>query len=132
MSDSIVKTYYENLAAGRLLGKKCACGAVTFPPTTACEKCGSFELVDIELSGKGTLMFASHGIAPPPNPRFEELAPFTYGHIRLDEGVWLQAMVTNVKPEPDALRALFLRGPVPVRLAAVKAQDLPVIAFEVL
>lgn len=132
MSESIVKRYYDNLAAGHLLGVRCACGAVTFPPTTACEKCGSPELEEFELSGRGTLMFASHGIAPPPNPRFEELAPYTYGHVILEEGVPIQGMITNVKPEPEALRALYARGPVQVRLDPVKAQDLTVIGFKVL
>lgn len=131
MSESIVKRYYDALGEGRLIGMQCTCGAITCPPTTACEKCGSPEVQEIELSGRGTLMFASHGTAPPPNPRFEDLAPFTYGHIILEEGVPVQAMITNVAAEPDALRAIYARGPVPVRLDPQVAQDLTVIAFRV-
>ena len=52
MNDSIIRTYYENLAAGRLVGKRCrACDCITFPPTALCEKCGKPDLDDVTLSG---------------------------------------------------------------------------------
>ena len=65
MADSTIKRYYDALGEGKLLGKKCGqCGAITFPPTTACNDCGSFEQSWTELSGKGKLLFVSHGMAP--------------------------------------------------------------------
>lgn len=40
----ILKTYYDALEEGRVLGMKCSeCGDVTWPPLPTCQKCGSTE-----------------------------------------------------------------------------------------
>lgn len=132
MTTSVIKRYYDGLAEGTIQATKCPkCDTVTFPPTTACEKCGSFEVEWVELSGKGALEYVSHGAAPPPNPAFNDLAPYSYGHVRLDEGVYVQGIVTNVEPTPTALEELFQRGPVPVEADIIDVGGLPVLAFKV-
>ncbi len=132
MADSIIKQYYDALGKEKLLGKKCnKCQAVTFPPTTACTECGSSDQKWFELSGKGQLLFISHGMAPPPNPRFAELAPYAYGHIRLEEGVFVQALVTGVKIDPDTLRSYYERGPVAVIPDIMEVKGLNILAFKV-
>lgn len=132
MTTSIIQRYYDGLREHRVLATKCAgCGGYTFPPTTACEHCGSPEVAWVELSGKGTALFLSHGIAPPPNPRFAELAPYCYGHVQLDEGVFVQSIVTNVAIDPETLVDYFERGPVPVEADIIEAQGLPILAFKV-
>ena len=131
MPDSIVKKYYDGLGAGEILAKKCLkCGTVTFPPTTACEKCGDFEQEWIKLSGRGTLLYVSHGMAPPPNPRFAEIAPYAYGHVRLEEGVFVQAVITGIAIDPDTLRGYFEKGPVPVVPDIRNIQGLNILAFK--
>lgn len=130
MPTSIIQGYYENLAAGRLVGRRCRlCDTVTFPPTALCEKCGSPEQDEVELTGQGELLFVSHSMAPPPNPRFNDLAPYAYGHVRLAEGVYIQGIVTGVGVDPAELAALYQRCPVPVRADILTVQDLPVLAF---
>jgi len=130
MPTSIIRTYYESLAEGRLVGRTCAaCGAITFPPTSLCEKCGSPDQSEVELSGQGELLFVSHGMAPPPNPRFNDLAPYAYGHVRLAEGVFVQGIVTDVGVEPEALAAMYEKCPVPVKADIITVADLPVLAF---
>lgn len=130
MTTSIVKRYYDGLAEKKLLATKCAsCAKLTFPPTTACEHCGSFELEWVELGGHGKALYVSHGIAPPPNPRFAEIAPFAYGHVELDEGVFVQGMITNVEITPDALMRVFEEGPVDVEPDIVEVEGLPILAF---
>ena len=132
MADSIIKQYYDALGEGKLLGKKCnECGAVTFPPTTACNKCGSFDQSWIELSGKGTLLYLSHGMAPPPNPRFNEIAPYAYGHVRLEEGVYVQGIVTGIDIDPDTLNRYFEAGPVDMVADIQNVKGLNVLAFKV-
>lgn len=129
---SAIRWYYEGLADGVLRSVEChKCGKHTFPPTGCCEHCGSWEVEGTELSGDGTLLFASHNISPACHPRFENIAPYVYGHIRLKEGNIVQAIVLGVEATPKALRALFERGPVPVRAETLKMDDLPVLAFRV-
>jgi len=103
MADSIIKGYYEDLKKNKLIGKKCAsCGKITFPPTTLCEHCGSRDVEPFALSGEGELLYVSHSMAPPPNPRFNGIAPYAYGHVKLAEGVFVQGIITGV-----SRRAIF-------------------------
>lgn len=132
MTTSIIQKYYDGLREHRILATKCAkCDGYTFPPTTACEHCGSTEVAWVELSGKGSALFLSNGIAPPPNPRFAGIAPYCYGHLQLDEGVFVQGIITNVAIDEATLTEYFEKGPVPVVADVIEVQDLPVLAFKV-
>lgn len=131
MPESIVKRYYDSLKEGKLIATKCkACGGHTFPPTTMCEHCGSSDLEWVEFSGLGKLIFVSHGIAPAPNPRFSELAPYAYGHIALEEGVYLQAIITGIEVDSEVLNKYYEKGPVNVKADILEVKGLPVLAFK--
>lgn len=131
MTDSIIKQYYDALSDGKLKGKKCSkCNEVTFPPTTACNSCGSYEQDWVELSGRGTLLYLSHGMAPPPNPRFNELAPYAYGHIQLEENVYVQGIITGVAIDPETLKGFFEAGPVDVIPDILELEGLSILAFK--
>jgi uncharacterized OB-fold protein len=132
MPESVVKEYYEHLKDGRLIGRKCnACGGYTFPPTTACEHCGSMDLAQAEFSGKGRLLYVTHSIAPPPNPRFFEMAPYAYGHVKLEEGVFVQAIIVGVDIDPENLKKLYDKGPVDVAAQIIEVEGLPILAFKI-
>ncbi|MBZ9685217.1 zinc ribbon domain-containing protein [Clostridium estertheticum] len=46
----ILKTYYDALEEGKILGMKCEeCGDVVWPPLPTCQKCGSTELNWIDM-----------------------------------------------------------------------------------
>jgi hypothetical protein len=131
MPESIVKNYYDNLKNGKLVGAKCKkCDGYTFPPTTACEHCGSMELEHKQFSGKGQLLFVTHGVAPPPNPRFFDLAPYAYGHVQLEEGIFVQGIITGIDIDPDNLQKLFEKGPMPVTQDIIEVEELPILAFK--
>ncbi|MFH2114501.1 MAG: zinc ribbon domain-containing protein [Spirochaetota bacterium] len=130
MAESIIKHYYDALKEGKLAGKKCGdCGKISFPPTTACSHCGCFNQSWMELSGKGRMMYVSHSMAPPPNPRFNGIAPYAYGHILLEEGVWIQAVVTGVAIDPENLRACYEKGETAVIKDIQELGDLHILAF---
>ena len=131
MPESIVKRYYEELGKGKLIAKKCkTCEGYTFPPTTACEHCGKTDLEWVVLSGRGKLLFVSNGVVPPPNPRFDELAPTTYGHVQLEEGPYISAIINGVKPDPEELQNIYNRGPIDVVSDIIKVKELNVLAFK--
>ena len=125
-----IQWFYDGLAHGVVRAKKCeACGKFTFPPTTCCAHCGSWNVRGAELSGKGTLHFATHTGPAASHPRFEKTWPVVYGHVELAEGPFSHAIIQGIEPEPEALRALFEKGPVPVQATTLETDDLPVIAF---
>jgi uncharacterized OB-fold protein len=124
------QTYHAGLARGELLGQKCLrCAKLTFPPSGDCDHCGSSAVEWVRLSGRGTLLFATHDLAPAWHPRLEGIGDYVYGQIRLDEGVVVQAIVTGAPETPRALRALFEHGSIPVVATLMKAGDLPLLAF---
>lgn len=127
---SVIRAYYEGLAAGVVLASVCrSCGRHTFPPTGCCEHCGSWDVETRELGGRATLLYASHNITPACHPRFQTMAPYVYGHLRLEEGPIVQAIVLGVQPTPQDLQRLFERGPVGVKAEVLRLDDLPVLAF---
>jgi uncharacterized OB-fold protein len=62
-----------------------------------CYKCGSPELVEEELSGKGEL--SNYTVVYYPPRDFLGQEPYVVGHIAMDEGVLLPAPVVGVAPE---------------------------------
>jgi len=129
---SALRAYYEGLSKGVFQGIVCkGCGHHTFPPTGCCEHCGSWDVAPVNLSGEATLLYATHNITPACHPRFEKIAPYVYGHLRLKEGPIVQAIILGVEATPAALRTLFERGPVPAKAETLRTEDLSVIAFRV-
>ena len=127
---SAIELYYTGLGEGKLKARRCRdCDEYTFPPTGCCAHCGSWSLDWAELSGKGTLLYASHNITPACHPRFEPIAPYVYGHIRLAEGIIVQAIIQGVKATPEDLGQLYEQGEVPVEVDIMQREDLPVLAF---
>lgn len=83
---SVLRNYYEGLSRGVFRAMKCSrCNGITFPPTGCCEHCGGWDVEETALSGDATLVFATHNITPACHPRFEEIAPYVYGHLQLAE-----------------------------------------------
>ena len=131
-SQSAIEAYYQGLEKGKLKAKRCKdCREYTFPPTGCCSHCGSWSLDWAELSGRGTLHYATHNITPACHPRFEPIAPYVYGHIVLEEGIIVQAIIQGVKATPKDLNELFRKGPVPVKADIMKMNDLSVLAFRI-
>lgn len=127
-----IRWYYEGLAEHVFRAVKCrSCGGLTFPPTGCCEHCASWDVERVQLSGKATLLYATHNVSPACHPRFEKNAPYVYGHLRLEEGPVTQAIVLGIRPTPQDLRALFERGAVAAKAETLRMDDLPVIAFRV-
>ena len=129
MTTSLVKEYYDGLTEGRLVAHRCDdCGTSTFPATMCCESCGSYAYSDLTLSGRGSLLFASHNIAAC-HPRFVPYAPYAYGHVLLDEGVIVQGLLQGVEGSATAIAELYPRLPLPIVTEVLQTEDLPVLTF---
>ncbi len=89
--------YSEALKENKLLGLKCACGAVTAPPRTVCRKCTSADTEVVELSGKGKIKtFTTAFVAA--EGREDEL-PYTIVIVETDEGPWLVGNLEGLESE---------------------------------
>lgn len=81
-----------------LIGGKCnKCGNIMFPYQDYCNKCKSFNVSKIKLSGKGTLL--SWTVSYQIRPGFEKTSPIYIGLIKLDEGIEIIAPLTDVDEE---------------------------------
>jgi scaffold protein (connect acetoacetyl-CoA thiolase and HMG-CoA synthase) len=89
---------YHRLTAPyyRLEGQRCKdCGAVQFPPRSACGACRSKETEPYRFSGRGTVFsFAEVAQAP---KGFS--APYMVALVELEEGVRVTAQLTDVDPD---------------------------------
>lgn len=128
--ESLVDRHHDGLRDGRMLAHRCtSCLQITFPMTTACTGCGSFDHEEVQLSGHGLLLFATHTGAPPAHPPAEGTAPHVYAHVLLDEGVPVQAVLRGVAATPAAMADLYDRRNVIVELQVLETPGLPVLAF---
>ena len=127
---SRVERFYSEVAVGRLPAERCEdCQAIIFPPTGCCEACGSYSTTPITLSGRGTMLFASHNVAPACHPRFNPYAPYIYAQVRLEEGIYTSGMLLGVAGTPEEAERLYEAGPAEVTFEVLRTEDLPVVAF---
>ena len=73
----------------------------------------------------------SHSLAPPPNPRFNKIDPYAYGHVKLKEGVFVQAVITGIGIEPESLEMWYQKCPVKVARDIIEGEELSILAFKV-
>ncbi|MCR5538632.1 MAG: zinc ribbon domain-containing protein [Lachnospiraceae bacterium] len=95
--EKVVQTFYENLEAGKITGKKCTkCGNVEFPPVYACNKCGCWDMEWVEISGKAKLHSIVLPAALSSKPEYKAMGKFAYGEVELEEGSRLNAVVRGI------------------------------------
>ena len=55
--EKIVKTFYDALEEGKVLGRKCtACGHIEFPPYLACNTCGNLDTEWIDITDRNAML----------------------------------------------------------------------------
>lgn len=96
-------------SAQPLRGSRCHdCGNVAFPVAVGCQRCGSGEVVPVDLSRDGVVW--AHTIqhfapkSPPYVPPAEGFQPFAVGYVELTDGVRVEAVLESADhPTYDAL-----------------------------
>ncbi len=92
----------------RLIGKKCIkCGFIIFPPRLICPECGSTELEDFKLSGKGkiyTYTVIAKGSGPSEFDDQQNMSgSYVVAVVKLEEGPLMVAQFTDCEPDPEKL-----------------------------
>lgn len=116
--ERLVKTYYDTLEQGKVLGRKCpVCGNVEWPPVYACNACGSLETEWVEMSGKGEIVQLVQPTAMSLKPAYKHLEPYAYAWVKTADGPERNVMVRGVTRQ----NAAFVREhlPYPVHMEIV-------------
>ena len=115
--EKIVKTYYDNLEQGKILGRSCPkCGNMEWPPVYACNVCGHMETEWKEISGEGEMTLFVLPSVMSLKPQLKDLEPYCYAVVKLKEGVERNVMVTGVSKENEKLIRANMPYPVHAKI----------------
>jgi uncharacterized OB-fold protein len=127
--EPIVKTYYDALENGKIIGRKCKrCGAVEFPPVITCNTCTCGETEWVEISGEGMMTdFVLESILSK-RPGMEDLSPFALACVKLKEGPWFNTVVCGVTKKNKA--ELLKKLPLPVKARIIQRDGYKTVVFD--
>lgn len=95
--ERIVKTYYDNLEQGKILGRYCPkCGNMEWPPVYACNACGNMYTEYREISGKAVITNFVLPSVMSLKPQLKDLEPYGYAMVKLEEGTEKAVMVCGI------------------------------------
>lgn len=126
----IVKTYYDALEEGKILGRRCTkCGHVEYPPYLACNLCGNLDTEWVEL---GSTALCNQILPPPPaffEPELKErVGDYWHGAVEPENCDETSVVLVNVIPEK--LAEARARLPLPVRPVIVQEEDTKAVYWE--
>ena len=128
--EKIVKTYYDNLEKGKILGRRCLkCGNMEWPPVYACNICGHMETEWAEIDGSGEMTMLVLPSVMSLKPQLKDLEPYCYATVKLKEGIERNVMVTGVSKENE--KYIRANMPYPVHAAIVQRDGFKTAIFTV-
>ncbi len=128
--EKIVKTYYDNLEKGKILGRRCPkCGNMEWPPVYACNVCGNMETEWAEIDGSGEMTMLVLPSVMSLKPQLKDLEPYCYAAVKLKEGIERNVMVTGVSRENE--KYIRAHMPYPVHAAIVQRNGFKTAIFTV-
>lgn len=128
--ERIVKTFYDTLEEGKILGRKCmSCGHVEYPPYLACNTCGSLDTEWCEISGKAVATQIQAPAAVYADPEFgKRVGDYCIASIKPDESDEINTCLIGVNPNRlDELRAKL---PMPVKPVILQEDGYKMVFWE--
>jgi uncharacterized OB-fold protein len=90
--------FFESVHEHRMELQNCnSCGKFWYFPSPICPHCGSLEFTWKPVSGKATVY--SFTWVHRPAPGFEDLVPYAYALVELDEGPIMATNIVDTTPE---------------------------------
>lgn len=117
--EKLVKTYYDSLEEGKVLGRKCpVCGNVEWPPVYACNACGNYVTEWVQMCGRGKVVELYVPTAMTSKPAYKDLEPYAYAWVELEEGPERNVMLRGITKE----NAEYVRAhlPYPCKLEIIQ------------
>ncbi|MDH5450813.1 MAG: Zn-ribbon domain-containing OB-fold protein [Candidatus Bathyarchaeota archaeon] len=93
-----IENFYHFAKERKLMAAQCDnCGTLLVPPRPVCTNCLSKNLEWIKLKPKGKLL--TYTVIHVASPRFQSLAPYAVGIVKLEDGPNLPGMIKGIEPE---------------------------------
>lgn len=129
--EPIVRTYYEALEEGRILGRKCTrCGHIEYPPYLICNTCGCLDTQWYDMKDE---KFVCTQLMP-------ESAAFSEPAFRANVGTYFVAAVRSehsdeigscvIHMDPARYDGVAARLPLPVRPVICQDEDVKMVLWE--
>ncbi len=129
--ERLVKTYYDTLEEGKVLGRKCpVCGNVEWPPVYACNACGAMETEWCEMSGKGEIIQLIQPTAMSLKPAYKHLEPYAYAWVKCAEGPERNVMIRGITRQNAAYVRAHLPYPVHMEIVQMNRYKTCVFAID--
>lgn len=126
--EPIVRTYYEKLEEGKIMGRKCKrCGAVEFPPVLACNSCSGTDMEWVEISKKAKMTSLIMPAVLSAKPENNDLMPYCLACVEIKEGAGVNAIVRGVTKANR--KELLKKMPVPVKAEIVQRDGYKTVVF---
>lgn len=128
--ERIVKTYYDKLEEGAILGRKCkSCGHVEYPPYLICNTCGGIETEWVEMSGKAMCTQILPPAAAFPAPDLTAMVgDYWVAAVKPEESDEISTCLVHIDPSRyDEIRAKL---PVPVKPVILQDEDVKFVMWE--
>ncbi|MBR2562109.1 MAG: hypothetical protein IKE31_08180 [Eubacterium sp.] len=128
--ERIVKTFYDALEEGRILGRKCTkCGHIEFPPYLACNACGNLDTEWVEMPKKAQMIQLLPSSPAFYDPDFHERAgDYMVAAIQPENADPLGTCLVNV--DPSRLSELREKLPLPVKPVIVQEDGYKMVFWE--
>ena len=92
-----IQSYLNGLKDGKILGSKCKkCSKLMIPLKPVCSKCGSFDVEEFEITGKGVIK--SFTVIYVASEKFKDEVPYVVALINLNEGGAIMGRLIGVDP----------------------------------
>ncbi len=126
--EPVVRTFYEELEKGRIMGRRCKrCGAVEFPPVLACNSCSGTDMEWIEISGRAKMTSLIMPSVLSTKPETIDLMPFCLACVEIEEGPAVNALVRGVTKKNRT--ELLGKLPVSVKAEIVQRDGYKTVVF---
>lgn len=129
--ERIVKTFYDALEEGKVLGRKCtACGHIEFPPYLACNTCGNLDTEWVDLTNAKA--FVNHIVTPPAafsNPMFTKLVG-TYCLAAVQVENCDEVNTCLIGCDPSRIDELRPKLPLPVKPCIVQREGYKMVYWQ--
>jgi len=116
----VVKTFYDSLNEGKILGKKCnCCGNYEFPPLYSCNECSAHDMEWAEMSGDAEVVEFLLPTGMLADAKDKDLMPYALGAVTMKEGPSMRTIIRGITKE----NAAHIRANMPYPAKAELVQE---------